>query len=215
MGRIRILIVDDHQIVRQGLRAIIRIMPDMELAGEADGGLEAIAAAKTLDPDLILMDLVMPEMDGVAAIAAIKHTKPELPIIALTTFAEAELVLGAVQAGAEGYLLKDVDMQELACAIRIVHTGQPYLHPEATRHLLQATAHPEPVPERLTNREQEVLRFVAQGLTNRQIADHLSVTEKTISVHVSNILGKLGLNSRTQAALYATRIGLVPPAELA
>ena len=123
-------------------------------------------------------------------------------------------MLGAVQAGADGYLLKDVDVQELTRAIRTVHAGQPYLHPEATRHLLQATAHPEPAPERLTGREQAVLTLVARGLTNRQIADTLAISEKTVSVHVSNMLSKLGLASRTQAALYAVRIGLIPPGEL-
>ncbi len=215
MTPIRILIVDDHQIVRQGLRAIIRVLPDLELAGEASNGQEAVDMAARLHPDLVLMDLVMPQMDGVTAIAAMKQMQPKLPIIALTTFAEADLVLGAVQAGAEGYLLKDVDVQELAQAIRTVHGGKPYLHPEATRHLLRATSHPEPLPERLTGREQEVLTLLVRGFTNRQIAESLKVTEKTISVHVSNILSKLGVTSRTQAALYAMRVGLVAPGELA
>src|SRR5262245_35083133 len=127
MAPIRLMIVDDHSIVRQGLRAIIRVTPDLELAGEAGGGREAIELAATQQPDVILMDLVMPEVDGVAAIAAIKRAQPAVRIVALTTFAEADLVLGAVQAGADGYLLKDVDIQELARAIRTVHGGQPYL----------------------------------------------------------------------------------------
>jgi DNA-binding NarL/FixJ family response regulator len=215
MPTIRLLIVDDHAIVRQGLRAIIRVTPELDLVGEAESGQAAVELAATLHPDVVLMDLVMPELDGVTAIGLIKRARPEVRIIALTTFAEAELVLGAVQAGAEGYLLKDVDVQELARAIRTVHGGQPYLHPEATRQLLQATARPDPSPERLTNREQEVLAHLARGLTNRQIADALTISEKTVSVHISNVLSKLGLASRTQAALYAARIGLIPPGELA
>jgi DNA-binding NarL/FixJ family response regulator len=209
------MIVDDHAIVRQGLRAIFRVTPDMELIGEAGNGREAVDLALEHRPDLALMDLVMPEMDGVAAIGELKRRLPGLRIIALTTFADAELVLGAVQAGADGYLLKDIDVTELTRAIRTVTGGQPYLHPEATRHLLQATARPEQPSERLTSREQEVLAFVARGLTNRQIADALTISEKTVSVHVSNVLSKLGLASRTQAALYAARAGLVPVGELA
>jgi DNA-binding NarL/FixJ family response regulator len=215
MPPIRLMIVDDHAIVRQGLRAIMRVTPDMELVGEAGGGHEAIELAAARRPDVILMDLVMPEIDGVAAIAAIKRAQPGVRAIALTTFADAELVLRAVQAGADGYLLKDVDVQELARAIRTVHGGQPYLHPEATRHLLQATARPDQPAERLTGREQEVLAQVARGRTNRQIADALKISEKTVSVHVSNLLNKLGMASRTQAALYAARIGLVSSDEQA
>jgi two-component system, NarL family, response regulator LiaR len=211
MAVLRLLIVDDHQIVRQGLRAILRVLPDIELVGEADGGLSAVQLAAELQPDVILMDLVMPGMDGVAAITAIKRSSPAPRIMVLTTFAESELVLAAVQAGADGYLLKDIDMQELARAIRTVHSGQPYLHPEATRHLLQATTRPEQPIDRLTSREQEVLALVAHGRTNRQIAETLTISEKTVSVHISNSLGKLGMTSRTQAALYAARIGLVPP----
>jgi NarL family two-component system response regulator LiaR len=212
---IRLIIVDDHSIVRQGLRAIFRVTPGLELVGEASNGREAIELVAAVQPDLALMDLVMPEMDGVAAIGELKRTRPQLRIIALTTFADAELVLGAVQAGADGYLLKDIDVSELTRAIRTVSGGQPYLHPEATRHLLQATARPEQPAERLTSREQEVLTLVARGLTNRQIADSLSISEKTVSVHVSNVLSKLGLASRTQAALYAARAGIVPVGELA
>lgn len=213
MQTIRLMIVDDHAIVRQGLRAIIRVMPDMELVGEAGSGREAVDLAPVLHPNVVLMDLVMPEIDGVAAITQIKRDQPAVRIIALTTFAEAELVIRAVQAGADGYLLKDADVQELARAIRTVHGGQPYLHPEATRHLLQATTHPDQPAERLTNREQAVLGLIAGGLTNRQIADALAISEKTVSVHVSNVLGKLGLSSRTQAALYAARVGLLPPGD--
>lgn len=211
MTPIRVLIVDDHTIARQGLRAVMRVLPGIELVGEASNGYEAIEAVQNLQPDVVLMDLVMPEMDGVTAIAKIKDRHPKLPIIALTTFSEAELVLGAVQAGASGYLLKDIEVQELAHAISAVQNGKSYLHPEATHHLIQATASPPPSSERLTRREQEVLVLLSRGFTNRQIADTLTITEKTVSVHVSNILGKLELSSRTQAALYAVRIGLVAP----
>ena len=213
MSLMRLLIVDDHAIVRQGLRAIIRITPDMQLVGEARDGQEAIEMVAALHPDIVLMDLVMPGLDGVAAITAIKQKRTAVRIIALTTFAEAELVLGAVQAGADGYLVKDVDVQELTDAIRTVHAGQPYLHPAATHHLLAATARPAPAHDQLTGREQAVLALVGRGLTNRQIGDALTISEKTVSVHVSKVLSKLGLASRTQAALYATRIGLIPPGE--
>jgi DNA-binding NarL/FixJ family response regulator len=182
MRPIRLLIVDDHAIVRQGLRAIIRVTPDMKLVGEAESGREAVDLAATLHPDVVLMDLVMPEPDGVAAIGQIKRNQPTVRIIALTTFAEAELVLGAVQAGADGYLLKDVDVQELTGAIRTVYRGQPYLHPEATRHLLQATARPDPPRERLTSREQEVLGLVARGLSNRQIAEVLTALSEAVDI---------------------------------
>lgn len=211
---IRVLIVDDHAIVRQGLRAIMRITPGMVRVGEAGDGAEALQLVASQRPDLVLMDLVMPTMDGVQATAAIKRDYPTTRVLALTTFSDAELVLGAVQAGADGYLLKDVDVSELARAIRTVHSGQPYLHPEATRHLIQATARPEPASVRLTPREQEVLARVARGLTNRQIADDLVISEKTVSVHVSNLLSKLGMTSRTQAALYAARLGLVDTDDL-
>ncbi len=215
MEPIRILIVDDHAIARQGLRAVIKVLPNMELAGEARDGQEAIDAVHTLQPDLVLMDLMMPRVDGITAIRTIKQVAPRTCIIALTTFGEAELVLGAVQAGADGYLLKDVEVHELERAIRTVHGGQPYLHPQATRHLLQATTQPSATPDHLTEREHDVLVLVARGLTNRQIANQLHITEKTVSVHVSNILGKLNLQSRTQAALYAARAGLVPAGEAA
>ncbi|HEU5011638.1 MAG TPA: response regulator transcription factor [Roseiflexaceae bacterium] len=209
MTKIDVLVVDDHSIVRQGLRAFLRTQADMQCIGEARNGHEAVEQARALQPHVILMDLVMPEMDGVAAIAAIKRSQPCVAIIALTTFAEAEWVVGAVQAGADGYLLKDVEVHELARAIHTVHGGQPYLHPEATRHLLRASSKPPAASVQLTARERDVLQLVAHGHSNREIADVLCISEKTASVHVSNILSKFGVASRTQAALYATRAGLV------
>ncbi|NJN18292.1 MAG: response regulator transcription factor [Oscillochloris sp.] len=208
---IRVLIVDDHAIVRQGLQTVVRVLKGMEWVGEARNGSEAISAVAELKPDLVLMDLVMPDVDGVQAIAAIKRDHPATRVIALTTFAEADLVLGAVQSGADGYLLKDVDIGDLERAIQTVMAGKPFLHPEATRHLLQATAQPVEPGDTLTAREREVLVGLARGLTNRQIAGELSIAEKTVSVHVSNLLAKLHLTSRTQAALYATRSGLFNP----
>lgn len=206
---IKILIVDDHSIVRQGLHTIMRALPGMAFVGEASNGREAFEQCQLVQPNVVLMDLIMPEVDGVTATEMIKQTYPAIHVIVLTTFADANLVVRAVQAGADGYLLKDIEMHELARAITIVNSGQPYLHPEATRHLVQATTRPEQPPERLTTREQEVLLLVARGMTNRQIADELAISEKTVSVHVSNTLSKLGLTSRTQAALYAARAGLI------
>jgi DNA-binding NarL/FixJ family response regulator len=215
MDAIRLLIADDHVIVRQGLRSIVKIIANVELVGEASDGREAVELARSRHPDVILMDLAMPEMDGVAAITAIKRASHDIRIIVLTTFSETDLVLNAVQAGADGYLLKDVTVEELALAIRAVYSGQPYLHPDATRHLLRASIRPEQPAIQLTRREQQVLGLLARGLSNRQIALALTISEKTVSVHVTNLLSKLGLTSRTQAALYATRSGLAFPGDLA
>jgi two-component system, NarL family, response regulator LiaR len=205
----RVVIVDDHPIVRQGLRAALRILPDMALVGEAGNGREAIDLVRDVQPDVLLIDLVMPEMDGPAAIAAIKRTTPALPVVALTTFSEAALVLDAIRAGADGFLLKDVEVEELAHALREVVDGRPYLHPEATRHLLEtwAVSSVEPSPERLTRRERDVLALLARGLTNQEIGRALGIAENTAAVHVSRILAKLGVASRTQAALAAARLG--------
>lgn len=204
----RVVIVDDHPIVRQGLRAALRILPDMELVGEAGNGREAIDLIDEVQPDVVLMDLVMPEMAGSAAIAAIKGAMPALPIVALTTFSEAALVLDAIRAGADGFLLKDVEVEELAHALREVVSGRPYLHSEATRHLLGTwgASSVESSPERLTRREREVLALVARGLTNQEIGRALGIAENTAAVHVSKILAKLGVSSRTQAALCAARL---------
>lgn len=210
MVSIRVVIADDHPITRQGLAAVMRVTPDLELVGQATNGREAVEAVLRERPDVLVVDLVMPELDGVGTIVEVKRALPEVAIVVLTTFADAALVHRAIRAGAEGYLLKDVEVAELARAIRTVHAGSPYLHPEATRHLLNLTARPPQPAERLTEREQQVLTLVARGLTNRQIGRELEIAEKTVSVHVSNLLGKLELSSRTQAALYATQAGLVP-----
>lgn len=208
MEPIRVLVVDDHVIVREGLRAILTALPATEPAGEARDGYEAIEQISRLSVDLVLMDLLLPELDGVTTIAALGRLRPALPIIALTSVAERSLVAGAIRAGARGFLVKGADIRELAEAIRTVHAGQPYLSVEASRYLMEATMHAGDPEKRLTNREREVLGLLARGLTNRQIAAALMLSEKTAGVHVSNILGKLGLASRTQAAIYAARHGI-------
>ena len=211
--RIRVLLVDDHAVVRRGLRGFLELLPDFEIVGEADDGVRAIAEAKRLAPDVILMDLVMPGLDGIGAIAAIKRERPEIEIVALTSFIEEEKVTAALEAGATGYLLKDADADEVAAAIREAHAGEVHLDPAVTRLLAQRMrdrkTQPEPV-EPLTERELEVLGLLGKGRSNKEIAYELSITERTARTHVSNILGKLGLASRTQAALYAVERHLVP-----
>ncbi len=210
MEAIRVLVVDDHVIVREGLRAILRALPGIEPAGEARDGREALELIGRLPVDVVLMELLMPEMGGLDALAALGRLRPELPVIALTSFAEGALIVKAIQAGARGFLLKDADVRALAEAIRRVHAGQPYLSPEVSRHLMDATMRATSPASQLTRREREVLGLLARGLTNRQIAGALLVSENTAGVHVSNILGKLGLASRTQAAIYAAQHGLAP-----
>ena len=208
---IRILIADDHAIVREGLRALIDTKPDMELVGEAADGVEAVLKARSLQPDVILLDLVMPRKDGIEAIGEIKRENPEARILVLTSFAEDEKVFPAIQAGALGYLLKDSSPQELLQAIREVYRGESSLHPTIARKLIRELNRPSDLPateEPLTEREVEVLSLVARGLSNQEIAERLVVSERTVRTHVSNILGKLHLANRTQAALYAVREGL-------
>jgi NarL family two-component system response regulator LiaR len=209
--RIRILVTDDHAIIRRGIRAMLEIVPDMEVVGEAADGREGINLAAALRPDVILMDLVMPELDGIEAIRHIKATQPEARILVLTSFAGDDKVFPAIKAGALGYHLKDSDPEELVQAIRQVHRGEASLHPIIARKLLQELSRPleqPPTRDPLTQRELEVLRLVAQGLDNQEIADRLVISEATVRTHVSNILSKLHLASRTQAALYALREGL-------
>ena len=211
---IRILIADDHAIVREGLRWLIDTEPGIELVGEAADGVEAVLKARSLQPDVILLDLVMPRKDGIEAIAEIKRENPEARILVLTSFAEDDKVLPAIQAGALGYLLKDSSPQELLKAIREVYQGESSLHPTIARKLIGELNRPSDLPateEPLTEREVEVLSLVARGLSNQEIAERLVVSERTVRSHVSNILGKLHLANRTQAALYAVREGLASP----
>jgi len=209
---IRILLVDDHSVVRQGLRMFLTLDPDLEVIGEATDGAEALRLARELKPDVVLMDLLMPVMDGVAATAAIRRELPDTEVIALTSVLEDEKVIGAVRAGAIGYLLKDTEGDELRRAIKAAAEGQVQLSPKAAARLMREVRAPES-PETLTERETDVLRLLAQGRSNKEIAHALSLSEKTIKTHVSNILGKLEVPSRTQAALYAVRIGLVSLSE--
>jgi len=204
-GPIRVLLVDDHAVVRRGLRGFLELIKDFEVVGEAENGREGVAAAERLAPDVILMDLLMPEMGGLEAIAAIKEKHPEIEIVAVTSFIEEEKVTSALEAGASGYLLKDAEADEVAQAIRSAYNGEVHLDPAVSRLLaqrLRQRKEPEPV-EPLTAREKEVLSQLASGAANKEIAYELGITERTARTHVSNILGKLGLASRTQAALWA------------
>jgi two-component system, NarL family, response regulator LiaR len=208
---IRVLIADDHAIVRKGIRALLSEAPGFEVVGEAVDGQEAVQRAAETNPDVILMDLVMPVMDGIEATSQITREQPDVRILVLTSFAADAKVFPAIKAGASGYLLKDSSPDDLIRAIRQVQRGEPSLHPTIVRRLLQEVAHPaerHPAPEPLTAREMAVLRLIAQGLSNQDIADQISVSEPTVRAHVSRILGKLHLASRTQAALYAVREGL-------
>jgi NarL family two-component system response regulator LiaR len=208
---IRIIIADDHAIVRKGIRAVLRNVPDIDVVGEAATGWEAIAEVKKLQPDVVLMDLAMPELDGIQAIARIMNDNPKVRILVLTSFASEDKIFPAIKAGALGYHLKDSTPEEMMEAIRQVHRGESSLHPVIARKVLQELSRPSgrpPTPDPLTPREVEVLRLVAQGRNNQEIAEELVISETTVRTHVSNILGKLHLASRTQAALYALREGL-------
>jgi NarL family two-component system response regulator LiaR len=218
---IRVLITDDHSIVRKGIRALLATEPDIEVVGEAGDGAEAATQALALRPDVILMDLVMPKVDGIEATRRILAQQPGMRILVLTSFAADDKVFPAIKAGALGYLLKDSGPEELVQAIHQVYRGEPSLEPSIARKVLLELSQPPKTPltaEPLTEREVDVLRLVAQGRSNRDIAEELVITEMTVRTHVSNILGKLHLASRTQAALYALREGLaslddVPPQE--
>ena len=209
---IRVLIVDDHTIVRKGIRALLAEIEGIEVVGEADNGQEAIAQAETLHPDVILMDLAMPKMDGIEATRQIKASQPESRILVMTSFAADDKVFPAIKAGALGYLLKESAPEDLVQAIRQIHRGESSLHPTIARKVLQEITHPSdrpPTPNPLTEREAEVLRLVAQGLSNQDIARKLNISDPTVRTHVSNIMSKLHLATRIQAALYALREGLV------
>lgn len=208
---IRVLVVDDHAIIRKGIRAVLDLEPDVNLVGEAATGAQAITLEKELHPDVILMDLVMPEMDGIATIKQIKKQRPEARILVLTNFAGEEMIFPAIKAGAIGYHLKDSSPEALIEAMRQVNQGVVSLHPSIAKKVLEEFHHSDKEQlseEPLTQRELEVLHLIAQGLENRKIAEQLGISEATVRTHVSNILGKLHLASRTQAALYALREGL-------
>lgn len=206
---IRILLVDDHSVVRQGLKMFLALDPELTVVGEAVNGEEAVRRARELQPDVVLMDLLMPVMDGITATALIRKELPDIEVIALTSVLEDASVTGAVRAGAIGYLLKDTESDELVRAIHAAANGQVQLAPQALARLMREVRAPES-PEKLTERETDVLRLLAGGQSNKEIVHALHLGEKTIKTHVSNILSKLGVPSRTQAALYAVRIGLVP-----
>jgi NarL family two-component system response regulator LiaR len=211
---IRILIADDHSVVRQGLRMFLGLDPELEVIGEARDGAEALLRAHELHPDVVLIDLLMPVMDGIAAIGAIRRELPDTEVIALTSVLDDSSVIGAVRAGAIGYLLKDTEADDLCRAIKAAAAGQVQLSPKAAARLMREVRAPDS-PEVLTEREIDVLRLLAQGQANKQIAHNLRIGEKTVKTHVSNILAKLRVPSRTQAALYAVRIGLVSADQLA
>lgn len=212
--KIKVLIVDDHGMVRQGLRTYLELLDDIELIGEAENGVEAVALAREHRPDIVLMDLMMPEMDGIEATHQITEISHAIKVIALTSFTDDDKVFPAIKAGASGYLLKDVSPTDLHKAIRVVYKGETHLHPEITKKLMNQFVSPkiEPdvIPGDLTERELEVLRLIAQGMSNRELAQTLTISEKTVKTHVSNILSKLHLADRTQAAIYAYKHGIVP-----
>jgi NarL family two-component system response regulator LiaR len=206
--RIRVLIVDDHAVVRRGLRAFLDLQPDVEVVGEAADGASAEGMTGTLRPDVVLMDLVMPNTDGIATIRRLRAASEKPTVLVLTSFLDDVHVFAALQAGAAGYLLKDIQPDELVRAIRQVHQGESALHPKVAARLVQHTAQPAGFAD-FTPRERDVLRLLAEGFANKEIARRLSLSEKTVKTHVSNILQKLGVADRTQAALLAVRRGLV------
>jgi DNA-binding NarL/FixJ family response regulator len=210
---IRVLIVDDHSVVRMGLRMFFDLQPDIEVVGEAADGSEGVAMARRLEPDVVLMDLLMPNMDGITAIGRIKAERPETEIVTMTSFIEEEKVTSALEAGASGYVLKDAEADEVAAAIRAAYAGEVHLDPAVARLLAQRMrtrkSPDEALTEPLTEREKDVIRLLGQGMSNKEIGSALFITERTARTYVSNILGKLGLASRTQAALYAVEHKLV------
>jgi len=208
---VRVLVVDDHTIVRKGIRALLAEVGDIEVVGEASDGQEAMALADALSPDVILMDLVMPGVDGIEATRQITEHKPSSRILVLTSFAGDDKVFPAIKAGALGYLLKDSEPADLVQAVHQVYRGEPSLQPAIAQKVLREIQRPStrpPTPDPLTDREMEVLRLVAKGLSNPQIAEQLVITEATVRTHVSNILGKLHLANRVQATLYALQEGI-------
>ena len=205
---IRVMLVDDHAMVRRGLATFLLVFDDLELAGEAESGEEAVERCAEVLPDVILMDMVLPQMDGAAATRAIRQRFPRVQVIALTSFKEGDLIKRALEAGAIGYLLKDVTADELARAIRAAHAGRATLSPDVAQAIVHAAAQPPPPGLDLTEREREVLVLMVEGLNNTQIAGRLGVSPSTVKSHVSNILSKLGVSSRTEAVTLALRNGL-------
>jgi len=213
-ARIKVLIVDDHQVVRQGLRIFLELHEDIQVVGEASDGNLAVEQVRQLQPDVVLMDLVMPNLDGISATRQVKALSGSTKVIALTSFTEDDKVFPAIQAGASSYLLKDVSPDELVEAIRAAYRGEARLHPNIARMLMEQVMHQgsprrEASADDLTERELEVVRQVAQGCSNHEIADRLVISEKTVKTHISNILSKLNLTDRTQLAIYAIKNGLV------
>ncbi len=206
---ITVLIVDDHSVVRQGLRMFLSADPDLEIVGEARDGAQAVRLAHQLHPDVVLMDLRMPGMDGITATGTIRRELPDTEVVALTSVLEDISIVEAVRAGAIGYLLKDTEAPELRRAIKAAAAGQVQLSPEAAARLMREIVN-DSNPQPLTDREREVLVLLAQGCSNKDIARHLTIGEQTVKTHIGHILNKLGVSSRTQAALYAVRAGLVP-----
>ena len=208
-GPIKVMIVDDHAVVRSGLSAFLMVHDDLEFVGDAGGGAEAVRRCRDLGPDVVLMDLVMPDVDGAEATRLIREECPHVQVIALTSYKEEDLVQGALKAGAISYLLKNVTADELAQAIRAAHAGRPTLAPEAAQVLIHATTHPDEADKGLTARELEILRLMVEGLSNPEIAKRLFVSRSTVKFHVSNILMKLGAASRTEAVSMALHEKLV------
>jgi DNA-binding NarL/FixJ family response regulator len=217
MSRIRVFLVDDHTVVRRGMRAFFEMLDDIEVIGEAPDGRRAldeiaVLAARDALPHVVLMDIVMPRLDGIATTTELRRRYPDVDVVALTSFSEAERVHAALAAGAAGYLLKDADAEEVVAAVRAAYRGEVHLDPVVARNLTRSLVAPAQTATTLTPREREILVLVAQGKSNRDIANTLVISERTARTHVSNVLTKLGLASRTQAALWAVREGLVPSA---
>lgn len=206
---VRVAIVDDHDMLRRGLRAFLRAYEDLELVGEARGGREALSLCQSVPLDVVLMDLVMPDMDGVEATRLIRQRYPEIQVIALTSFEERDLIQSTLKAGAIGYLLKSTSAEDLARAIRAAAAGKPMLGPEATQALINTATQSAPPGEELTDRELDVLGLVAAGLNNPEIGEKLHISRSTVKKHVSNILAKLGVSTRTEAATHAMQHNLI------
>lgn len=210
---IRVMLVDDHAVVRSGLRAFLMVFDDLELVGEASSGMEALQVAERVQPDVILMDLLMPDLDGAAATREIRKRWKNIQVVALTSFRDDDLVKSVLQAGAIGYLLKNVTAEDLSDAIRSAYAGRPVLSPEAAQVLIHASLHSEKQKYDLTEREREVLSLLVKGLSNNEIADRLVVSRSTVKFHVSSILSKLGVSSRTEAVALALSNKIVNPTE--